>query len=239
MLKRLVLFDIDGTMLWPDGASRAALYVALERVYGTAGAAGSVRFDGRTDRHIVYRLLHDAGLSTDVIGDRFEQLIETMVVDLRRRLAAGEHDIRPCLGAHELVGALAARSDVLLGLLTGNFRPSALIKMQAVDFDLALFRVGAYGDESENRADLPPLAVRRARELTGVHFAGQQVIILGDTVYDVTCGRGIGARSIAVTTGWTAHAELEAAGPDYLFEDLTDTGAVLDAIFAPADDDAS
>lgn len=233
MTKRLVLLDIDGTLLWPDGAGRAAMRGALERIYGTAGEIDQFPFKGRTDRYIVYNLLRAEGLLADVIWERFDQLGEAMVIELKQRLVNGEHHIRRCPGALELVSALAARDDALLGLLTGNFHETAAVKLQAAGFDPALFRVGAYGSEAEDRDELPPLAVARAKELTGIEFVGKQIVIIGDTTHDVVCGRGVGARSIAVMTGWTDRAEIEVAQPDYLFDNLADTEIVLAAIYAP------
>lgn len=234
MLKRLVLFDIDGTLLWPDRAGRDAMSASLERVYGTAGSIDGFRFKGRTDRAIVHALMRAAGLPEETITARFGQIRTVMVEEMNRRLEAGLHDVRPCPGAHALVASLASRDDVLLGLLTGNFKETAHIKLGAAGFDPASFRLGAYGDESESRADLPPLAVGRAADLTGVHFQSKQIVIIGDTADDVTCGRGVGARSIAVMTGWSERAEIEDAFPDYLFNDLVDTQAVLKAILSPA-----
>lgn len=232
-LSRLVLFDIDGTLLWPDGAGRAALRVALEHVYGTAGPIDSYQFGGCTDRQIVSDLMGAAGIAQEVIWRHFEELGEVMAHELRRRVEQQLHNIRPCPGGPELVAALAGRPDALVGLLTGNLPLSAHIKLEAAGYAPSLFRVAAYGSESVRRADLPPLAVARAAILTGVEFRGQQVVIIGDTPADVACGRSIGARTIVVLTGWCPRAELEAASPDSVFDDLTDSAAVLAAIFAP------
>jgi phosphoglycolate phosphatase len=232
--KRLVLFDIDGTLLWPDGAGRAALKVALERVYGSAGPIDGFRFGGKTDRWLVGELLEQAGIDPSVIGIGYERALHLMEDELRRRLERGDHDVQPCPGALALVERLAAHGDVLVGLLTGNYQGTAALKLRAGGFDPSRFRVGAYGHESLDRGSLPALAVTRAADLTGMHFHGQQVVIVGDTPDDVTCGLEIGARSIAVLTGWVERPEMEVVNPHYLFEDLSDTEAVLDAIFAPA-----
>jgi len=229
----LVLFDIDGTLLWPNGAGRAAMRTALTRVYGVTGPIDKYYFAGRTDREIVRDLLTAAGLDEIAIWSRFAQLIDEMAYELRRRIAEGWHSIRPCPGGPELVKELAACDDILLGLLTGNLRPTAHIKLEAAGYDPTLFRVGAYGDESVRRSDLPPLAVERAAQLTGVQFYGERIVIIGDTPADVTCGREVGARSIAVLTGGHSRAELEALQPHFLFEDLTDPAAFLAAIRKP------
>mgnify|MGYP003729171301 CR=1 FL=1 len=231
-LNRLVLFDVDGTLLWPDGAGRASMKTALESVYGTAGLIESHDFAGRTDRDTVYTLLREAGLPDSLIWERFEQFGASMEAELKRRLALRLHDIRPCPGAQHLVSILAARDDVVVGLVTGNLKPIALLKLEAAGFDPSLFRVGAYGTESIDRAGLPPLAVERAAQITGVSFRGKQIVIVGDTPADVTCGRDLEARSIAVGTGWCERAELEAVSPDFYFQDLSDVEAVLGAIFS-------
>lgn len=236
-LNRLVLFDIDGTLLWPDGAGKASMQLALEQVYGTAGPIDTYKFAGCTDRLTVSTLLRDAGLTPEQIWDRFDQVGPAMEAALRVLLREKRHHIRPCPGTLELVDALADRKDVLVGLVTGNLRPTAAIKLREAGFDPELFRVGAYGDEAEARADLPPRAIERARQLMGVSFKRGQVVIIGDTPDDMRCGRSVGARSMAVMTGWVDRPLMEALHPDVIFDDLSDTQAVIDTITAPLIDD--
>ena len=232
-LKRLVLFDIDGTLLWPDGAGRASMKAALEHVYGTAGPIETYRFGGRTDRQTVRTLLQEAGLSPEQIWDRFEQVGPAMEIALRKALQENRHNIRPCPGAIDLIEVLSAHEDVLLGLVTGNFCQTAPIKLSAAGFDPAVFRVGAYGDEAEARTELPPRAIKRAMQLTGASFRGTQIFVVGDTPDDVLCGHAVGAQSIAVMTGWVERSVLEVHRPDYIFDDLCDAQKVLDTIMAP------
>jgi len=140
------------------------------------------------------------------------------------------------VGIAELLAALEPheRADrAVVGLLTGNLEPGAALKLRSAGLDPARFRVGAYGSDSHRRADLPALAAQRAAALTGRTFAGVDVVILGDTPEDVTCGRALGARALAVATGFYDVAALRAAGAAQVFSDLADTGAVLDAIFTP------
>jgi phosphoglycolate phosphatase len=229
-LRRLVLFDIDGTLLWPDGLGRVSLIAALERVYGTAGTIESFFFGGRTDREIVRCVLTPAGIDETTIWDRFDALRAALIEEATRRLP--DHNVQPCPGTHALIEALAARQDFLLGLLTGNVKETAFIKLEAAGFRTADFRVGAYGDEAAERDGLPPLALARAEELTGHRFAGKEIVIVGDTVADITCGSGVGARSIVVCTGWVGRDVLAAANPDFLFDDFQDTGAAVQAIEA-------
>lgn len=236
--RRLVLFDIDGTLLWPDGAGRASMKIALEAVYGTAGDIDSYQFAGHTDRETVAALMSRAGIMDEVIWERFGEVGVQMGEVLARLVGERRHNIRSCPGALALVSRLAAHKDVLMGLLTGNMPQTAPIKLKAAGFDPALFRVGAFGDESKTRADLPASAVRRAMDSTGVDYRGGQVVIIGDTPADITCGREVGARSIAVATGWTPREALARLGPAALFDDLADTAAVLEVIFAQVEEDA-
>lgn len=228
-LRYLVLFDIDGTLLLPDGAGREAMRRALERVYGTAGPIDDFAFAGRTDSAIVHGLLVQAGVEEDVISAKFDALGAALEDEMRARLGDDRHRVRACPGAPALVEALDARDDVLLGLLTGNLRATAQLKLAAAGYDPGVFRVGAFGDVSKERADLVPVAVERARELTGVEFVGQQIVVIGDTPADVLCGEALGVRTLGVLTGWHDRAALEAVLPDVIFDDLTDTGAVLAA----------
>jgi phosphoglycolate phosphatase len=221
-LTRLVLFDIDGTLLWPDKAGRASLKAGLEQVYGTAGNVETHPLGGSLDRQTVRILMTDAGIEEAIIWQHFEAFGQAMEADLRKRLDAKLHNLHALPGGIALVEALHQHEEALLGLVTGNFRATALLKMQAAGYDTTMFQVGAFGHEAEHRADLPPLAVQRAADL----------VIIGDTPSDVECARSVNARTVAVMTGWSTREEIEAAQPDFIFDDLTDTEAILAAIFA-------
>ncbi len=232
---KLVLFDIDGTLLWTDGAGRRAIHRALLDEAGTAGPIDAYRFDGKTDPQIVRELLsladhpraHDAAL--------LEAVCRRYVDHLRAELARPAQATRLMAGIGSLLAALEsyeADGQALVGLLTGNVAPGAALKLRAAGLAPERFRVGAYGSDSARRADLPPVAAARATALTGRAFAGPDVVILGDTPEDVACGRPIGARSVAVATGSYDVAALATAGAGSVFETLADTAAVLNAIFA-------
>jgi phosphoglycolate phosphatase-like HAD superfamily hydrolase len=125
--------------------------------------------------------------------------------------------------------ALAATTGVTLGLLTGNLEPCARAKLAPLDANRH-FPFGAFGSDHEDRYRLPALAVARARELTGREFAGKRVVIVGDSVHDVLCGRGLGVRAVAVATGRTPSRRLAAESPDALLDDFSQTEAALRAI---------
>ena len=232
---KLVLFDIDGTLLWTDGAGRRAIQRALLDEAGTAGPIETYRFDGKTDPQIVRDLLSLAGHVDADNASVIQAVCRRYVDHLRTELEQPTRTTRLMVGIAELLAALEpheAGRRALVGLLTGNVAPGAALKLRSAGLDAARFRVGAYGSDSARRADLPAVAAARATALTGARFAGSDVIIVGDTPDDVACGRPIGARSVAVATGSYDVAALRAAGAAYVFETLADTAAVLDAIFA-------
>jgi phosphoglycolate phosphatase-like HAD superfamily hydrolase len=142
------------------------------------------------------------------------------------RLFSGVTEILSALEPHETEGR------ALVGLLTGNLEAGAALKLRAAGLAPERFRVGAYGSDSGRRADLPAIAAERAARHTGRSFAGRDVIIIGDTPDDVACGRPIGARTVAVATGYYDVPALRAAGAAHVFEHLADTAAVLDALLA-------
>jgi phosphoglycolate phosphatase len=136
-------------------------------------------------------------------------------------------------GVEALLDALEARDDVTLGLLTGNIEAGARIKLAAVGIDFERFEVNAFGSDHELRPELPAVAQRRAHAHLGYPLPGSSVVVIGDTPADIACGRGIGARAIAVATGRFGVDELARHAPAAVFESLADTDAVLDAILSP------
>jgi phosphoglycolate phosphatase-like HAD superfamily hydrolase len=232
---KLVLFDIDGTLLWTDGAGRRAIHRALLDEVGTAGPIERYRFDGKTDPQIVRELLALAGHPDASDEARIQAVCRRYVTLLGDELAKTTQSTKLMVGIVELLDALAGEERdgrALVGLLTGNLAPGAALKLWSAGLDPARFRVGAFGSDSHRRSDLPLVAATRAAVLTGRTFAGPDVVIVGDTPEDVACGRPVGARALAVATGFYDTAALRAAGAPYVFETLADTAAVLDAIFA-------
>ncbi len=232
---KLVLFDIDGTLLWTDGAGRRAIHRALLDEAGTAGPIEHYRFDGKTDPQIVRDLLSLAGHPAAGDDARIAAVCGRYVEHLRAELAKPTQATKLMAGVAELLAALGpeeAAGRALVGLLTGNLAVGAALKLEAAGLDPARFRVGAYGSDSSRRSDLPAVAAARANALTGRTFRGTEVVIVGDTPDDVACGRPIGARSVAVATGSYDVATLNAAGATYVFATLADTPAVLEAILA-------
>ena len=148
--RRLVLFDIDGTILSSDGAGRRAVFQALEEHFGKSGP-GEHRFDGKTDPQIVRELMRHAGVSDADIDARLDEVLDRYVALLRDELASADHRQHIFPGVCELLDKLEARGDVVLGLLTGNIHHGARAKLAAVGIDPDRFVVGAFGSDHHER----------------------------------------------------------------------------------------
>jgi phosphoglycolate phosphatase len=222
---RLVLFDIDGTILSVRGAGRRALAAALSLVYGTAGDIERYDLRGRTDPRIVFDLMAGAGLGHEAVRERLDDCFEAYA----RRLVAEIGDgsgVVTLPGIADLVARLAADARVLVGLLTGNIEEGARIKLEPTGLR-PHFRLGAYGSDHIDRRQLPSLAARRAQALVGVGFRPEEVLVIGDTPHDIECARHFGAVAVAVATGLYPRHELEAHQPDLLFSDFSDVETAL------------
>jgi phosphoglycolate phosphatase-like HAD superfamily hydrolase len=228
---RLVLFDIDGTLLSAGRVARDSILAALEKAFGWRATdahqdRGKFDFSGKTDPQIVRELVME-----DVGEERFRaglpDALRIYLSELERMLTP--EAVVPKPGIPELVSRLAAEPRVTLGLLTGNLEPGARIKLGPPGFN-PYFPFGAFGSDSADRYELPAIAVERALERTGRRFEGKSVVIVGDSVHDVACGRSLGVRAVAVATGITSTERLSAERPDALFENFSDTARALEAI---------
>ena len=227
--RRLVLFDIDGTLLDTQGAGRRGFHAALLGVFRTTGPIDSYRFCGRTDPEIARYLLTAAGVSEDQLVSELPRLWDQYLANLEVEVKNRPPQV--CPGVIELLERIERECDrFVLGLLTGNIEPGARLKVDSSGLGFSRFRLGAYGSDHEIRDQLPAVAVARAEAKTGHHFEGKSVVIVGDTPADIACGAPLGARSIAVATGLFTEEQLAACEPDFLFSTLEDTEAVMQAI---------
>lgn len=224
-MAKLVLFDIDGTLVLTGGAGLRAMNRAGKTVLGAANILDGVPVAGRTDWSILHDALARIGHSLD--DDLFARLKETYVGYLREEIVhpgTGTKAVMP--GIAELLPALRSRDDMILALLTGNFAEGARIKLE--HFDLwHYFECGAFGDDAADRNALVPFAVERAVGCGYPAVAYEDVFVIGDTPHDVACARAVGAVAVAVATGGYEVNALRATGAPHVFEDLSDTEAVL------------
>lgn len=228
---RLLLFDIDGTLVSARGAGRRALKAALERVFGTAGALEAYDLRGKTDPRIVFDVMEAAGLGRDAVKARLDDLFEAYAQALVGEIE-GAQGVVTMPGVADLLRRLTATEGVLLGLLTGNIEEGARIKLEPAGL-WPYFPVGAFGSDDADRRRLPSLAARRAQALTGHGFRPEDVAVIGDTPHDIDCARAFGALAVAVATGQYAREQLLAERPDLFFDDLADVDRVAEALLPP------
>ncbi|MFZ4524390.1 MAG: HAD family hydrolase [Chlorobium sp.] len=227
MLKKLVLFDIDGTLLSMNTVNRTILADALKEVYGTAGSTGTHNFAGKMDRSIIYEVLQNAGLGEREIAEKFDQAKVTYIEMFRTQ--AKPSDVLLMQGIRELLDKLSGHQELMLGLLTGNFEESGRHKLRLPEIN-HFFPFGAFADDGLSRNELPLVAVQKAYQLSGITFSEHNIIIIGDTEHDIACARVLNAKSIAVATGTYSTEELKKHHPHVLYENLSRTDVVLSEI---------
>jgi phosphoglycolate phosphatase len=224
-MPKLVLFDIDGTLVLTGGAGLRAMSRACADLVGHSKGLEGIPVAGRTDRVIL----------ADVVARVDRQLDDELLASLRERyvaLLAEEihhpgHGAKGILaGVSRLLDRLAERDDVMLGLVTGNFEAGARIKLGY--FDLwRYFRCGAFADDAADRNALVPFAVSRARGCGWAEIADRDVFVVGDTPHDIACAKAAGAVGVGVATGGFSAEELHASHADVVFDDLSETDAFL------------
>ena len=230
MTRKLVLFDIDGTILLTAGAGRRAIVAALAHEVRDTTAFSRIRFDGKTDPQIVAEMLAAAGQPEPHESARVRAVCERYVGLLARELELPTTRTTIMPGVRTLLDRLEADPGVVLGLLTGNLAEGAALKLRSGGIAPERFPVGAYGSDAAHRPHLPAIAARRAEPWFGRVPHGAEVVIIGDTPADIACGAGIDARAVGVATGAYSVADLAACGPHAVFEDLSRTDAVVEAI---------
>lgn len=229
VLRRLVLFDIDGTLLhggslWSECFLQSIAHHHPER------RLPAISFGGKTDLQICRELLAAAGVPASEIEGTAHRIMEGYLSRVAEQLRARSHEVKVLPGVTDLLNRLQARPEVAIGLLTGNLREGAALKLAAAGL-APYFGFGVYCDDHHDRYQLPAIAVERAHKSMGRRFEGKEVVIIGDTIHDVNCGKSIGVRTIAVGTNRRVPTEeLLAQNPDYYFRDLSSTLEVLGAI---------
>lgn len=215
---KLILFDIDGTLIDCGGQARVAFGLALQRVFGISGPIDTYDFSGKTDTRIVVDLMTAAGRPRDDVLATLPELREEYLATLERTLTRERMRVLP--GIEPLLENLVARDDVVLGLLTGNWERGARIKLSPHDLN-RYFGFGSFGDDVFDRNDLPPIAIERALRATQHRFHPQEALIVGDSILDVGCARANGIPCLAVATGRTSRSALESERPTWIVDDLS------------------
>jgi len=229
--KKLVLFDIDGTILLGGPLWKECFLSALHH-YFPEFKFPKISFSGKTDIQICREMMAQAQFSAAEIENSMLKVVDLYIEKAHQESLRRTHEVTVLPGVRTLLEALRDHPDVLLGLLTGNVKKGADTKLGCVGL-AQYFKVGVYGDDHWDRYQLPPMAVKRVQEHFGLTFSGKDIVIIGDTIHDVNCGKSIGVRSIAVGTGRNILKEdLLAHNPDYFFQDLSSTQDILEAILS-------
>lgn len=232
-MKRILLWDIDGTLIRSvrAGAYKDYTIPVLEEIFGTAGRLADMMVSGMTDLQIVYEALSHKGFTQDDIFARVELLAVRLTEEAKKVTSNGTQFFELLPGVRETLQALANHPRYESALVTGNIESMAKLKMQLVGLDHFFTLPGAFGDESHNRRDLPARAAERIRKQLQMELAPEQFIVIGDTPNDIDCARHFGARAVAVGTGRvTLREEIIASKPDALLEDLSDVRLVLETL---------
>lgn len=227
---KLVLFDIDGTLVDCGGQSKPLFAAAMRAVFGTAGAVDAYDFSGRTDPRIVFDLATGAGIPPEVVLAGLPAVRDLYLEGLDDALRPERMRLLP--GVAPLLERLAAREGITLGLLTGNWERGARIKLGKYGLN-RFFAFGAFGDDQIDRRDLPPVALARAAADRVHGYRPEEALIVGDAVLDVDCARAHGLPVLAVATGRTPAAALAAAGADWVVGSLEEAAAIAALPFAP------
>ena len=229
-MPKLVLFDIDGTLVLTGGAGMRAMNRACEQIMGHAEALAGIPVAGRTDWIILHDMLGRIGRDLDdrLFADLRAEYLRHLRVEIELP-GRGVKGVMP--GVRELLDDLRTHEQVVLGLLTGNFEEGARIKLE--HFDLwHYFRCGAFGDDAADRNALVPFALERARGCGLDQLDPANVVVVGDTPHDVACALAVGAVPVGVATGGFNVGELRDSGADVVFEDLSDRRAFMRAVLS-------
>jgi len=223
--RKLLLWDIDGTILHTGKAGETALGRAMEKLYGINRGLQGLEIAGRTDKWIVEQLLgrDEKPNGPEEVGQFLDVYVELLADELPRR-NGGLHP-----GVLGILEEAHQRPELVQALLTGNIEKGARLKLTRYGVN-HFFDFGAFADDSSIRNELGPHAKRRAQEKHGEEFPPERIFVIGDTPHDVACARAIGAKAIAVATGSFTKRQLKDCGADAVFTDLAHPKAFFDLL---------
>jgi phosphoglycolate phosphatase-like HAD superfamily hydrolase len=219
--RRLLLWDIDGTLISTSAAGHRAIEMATAQRFGGTGDLDGVEIAGRTDTGIAHQILAKYG--EPITEENMRTFLDLYLELLAQELPRSQGQVLP--GVLELLRRAESRPDTVLGLLTGNLRRGARLKLEHYQL-WHFFAFGAFADDHHDRNELGTFALTRAQEEIGEKFRPEQVDVIGDTGHDIACGKAFGARTIAVATGWWPRERLAECTPTFLFDDLSNVDDV-------------
>lgn len=227
---KMLLFDIDGTLLLSGGGGAIAFEKAFEELFGIPQAWQDVIPDGKTDR-IIFEEISERCLGRPLKEHEYKRLCESYLRYFRKTILESKR-FRLLPGIPQLFQALARRRDIVNGLATGNLEEAAWLKLQRAGLQ-GYFQFGGFGSDSPDRLSLTRKALERGQTLTGGPIPPERIFLIGDTAHDIAAGKELGIRTIAVATGRTSLEVLHTHSPDFLYKDLSDQKLFFAAIDAP------
>jgi phosphoglycolate phosphatase len=226
---KYILFDIDGTLIDSGGAGTRSLDLAFEEIFAVPDAFRNISMAGKTDMQILKEglKLHRIDRRIDSLNGAGPAFFKTYIIHLRNTIDKKKGQIKP--GVEKALEVLKSDNGCTLGLLTGNIEEGAMVKLRAFGLD-SYFQTGAFGDDSEDRNELLPVAVDKLYKRTSLKVGFRDCIVIGDTPSDIECSKPYGALAVAVATGPYASGILADAGADVVFEDLSDTDRFISVL---------
>jgi phosphoglycolate phosphatase len=220
---KLILFDLDGTILLSGGAGARAVNRACKKIHGIEDVMDRIMPDGKTDTAILREIFR--AIEKDFSPDQVNGLFKEYLIFLKEEVAnSTEYRVMP--GIPELIRALYERDNIIIGIATGNIEEAALIKLERSGLS-HYFKFGGFGSDFENREELIRIAIERGEKFLNYEREFESVFVIGDTPLDVFHARAAGAKTVAVATGSYSVSDLERCNPDYLFENFSDFESVL------------
>lgn len=224
--KKLILFDIDGTLILTGGVAARSMAESVSEVLGMPISWKISDFIGNTDRSIIHTLLHRSGARESLIDEMTEQVLTLYLDKLKANLYKdGVVTVLP--GVRKLLKILSEDDQFALGLVTGNIVAGAQIKLSVKNL-FGYFPIGAFGDDAINRDHLPPIAIQRAEKYYHHFFKNEDIWIVGDSVNDIYCAHSNHLKSLAVASGHMSRVELETSHPTAIMSDLSDVNRVIE-----------
>ena len=223
--RRLLLFDIDGTLIHSGGAGVHALKSAFRERFGIADDLQDIEIAGMTDSGIVISILnkHKIPATNENVSAFLDSYVHFLSLELPRR----KGKLLP--GVLELLERLKSRPHLVLALLTGNVSRGAQLKLEHYGV-WHFFEFGAFADDHQDRNRLGPFARARAKEKHSREFSTSEIDVIGDTPRDIACGKAFGARTIAVASGTWSREQLAEYQPDFLIDDLSNVKRIIDTL---------
>jgi len=228
MKQKLILFDIDGTLL--KGRSKIhfkSFSEGLRKVFKINTTPAEIDHDGKTDTGIIIELSEKHGIPKDKVLPRLKEIYKIMI-DIYKKNVDLDTDIKPNGNVEKLLTILK-KKDHILGLLTGNLEDIGRAKIGKFDLN-KYFSFGSFGEISEIRSKLLEDAIEQAESKFKIHFKKEDIFVIGDTRFDVECGKKVGVKTIAIATGKYSTEELKEYNPDYLFKDFSDIDKIIKVI---------